>query len=158
MAYIGLRLLPRRPKHLLPMAKGTVHVPTQVSKMSKALNARILIRVGPATPKVDPEFEVLEKAVAHALQADLSPHAQNETWLLEGYTVEFRKAAHGLGVLTIEGGGLAIPFHVIVAKASTRYRMAKTTVRDLSAGRTPQRGMYKARTATTVRYVSHNGR
>lgn len=82
------------------------------------------------------------KAMRKAVDdVDLAPL---ERWKVQGYDAVLRKSAIGLHVLSLEGGGLALPFHVLVRNPGEAHRIADEAATDLRKGHTPKDGVFRA--------------
>lgn len=63
---------------------------------------------------------------------------------LDGFTVRFWKAAGGrLGVISIEGDRLPLPFHMLCRAHDDPRRVARPAVKKLAVGETPEEGMFR---------------
>jgi len=108
--------------------------------LNKAIVVRSLI------PRGQPSMEAMNKAVDQVFIDARGDAAQPDEWQVGAYCCEYRPLEKGnIGVLTITAPDMSLPFHVVIPLASHRYKMANEAVRDLMAGRTPARGVYRAR-------------
>lgn len=59
------------------------------------------------------------------------------------YLFTFRKAATGLPILTVRGGRLPLPYHMVVRGIDDARRRAPGVARDFDAGRVPEEGVFR---------------
>ena len=64
-------------------------------------------------------------------------------WSQEGFTCSVRRAPGGLSYLTIEGGGLALPYHAAVGDVSEARKAADHALPLLRKGLTPREGVFR---------------
>jgi hypothetical protein len=92
-----------------------------------------------------PAVEDLHKASPAALILPVThDQAPAAAWQLGEFLVEFRKGAHGVGLVTIDGPNLVVPLHEVVGNETRARDFAAEACKALREGKTPRRGLFQA--------------
>lgn len=78
-------------------------------------------------------------------------------WSDHGYRFEFRQTLPRVGVLTVEGPTLPMPFHVVCPGLADARQKAPDLVKQLSAGVVPAYGVYRRMTVPPARVGAAQG-
>ncbi len=92
-------------------------------------------------------------AIRSALDAPMS--TGSVSFDVGAYLFTFREAATGLPILTVTGGALPMPYHMVVRGISDARQRAPAVASDFDAGRVPDEGVFRREDdgALRVRYT-----
>lgn len=139
---------------------GEVHSDGEEDRMRQFVDGygqRIRLAIRADIGRQSRRLEGLEKAVDQVFgEFDGRGDAAQERWREGEYDVCYF-AKGGIGVVSITHPSMGLPLHVVVAQQSQRRRFAREAIADLKAGKTPERGVYRAWRVPRERYPGVHG-
>ena len=66
-----------------------------------------------------------------------------DTWEQSGFKCRVRRSSTGLVYMTIEGGGMPLPYHMVVDDVSQARKACATALPLLASGMAPREGVFR---------------
>lgn len=143
----GRRYMVHRVRRSTPMRKGTM-VDGLGRPARIVLQARFAPRVetmrkgAPASAESEMEARGVDDLVIGMLPQAGADGEKVGTFTVGALSCEFHKATGRPAYVTLTGGNLPVPFHMVVAGWDDAMRKAKAAAVKLAAGETPDEGLY----------------
>lgn len=120
---------------------------TKDSTMHEVLRKAMTLRM----PMFD--LEPLAKGTAGAgVLAVVGDGGTGDTWSVGVYNFRLSKGQSGVSILTVTGGNLPQPYHLVVRGRSDALAQSPGVAQAFSSGRVPEEGMFRREGLAPVRY------